>query len=430
MSGGRDDSASRLGPTLDGLGDPRLAIDNAKEGRPSVHRLRRAQEQVAPGFQGVVQRGEQLVLDVALQVDEQVSARHEVEAREGRVLQHTVGGEHYEVASFLLDPVVVAFAGEEALQALLADVGLDDCGIAAFPRRRQRARIQIGGEDLDVGYRFASRGLLQQQDGYGIGFLAGGAAGDPHADRLAVILPLEQFGDDVFGERDEGVVVAEESGHRDEQVVEQSLRLLDVVAKIGEIVFEAFTAVDLHAAHQAAHDRRPLVAGEVVLGASAQIRKDAADDVLRAFLVLLKVEALLAVDELGELAREVGHRHDDVGAARGDRAARHGAVFGLVGVLYENDAARLLHGANADRAVRAAARQNDREAVSVLRRERTEEQVDGRPKPSRLVERRRRDLTPVDAQLPIGSDYVDAIRLQRHRLADLVDRHAGATPEN
>ena len=65
-------------------------------------------------------------------------------------------------------------------------------------------------------------------------------------------------------------------------------------------------------------------------------------------------------------------------------ALRGMELFGLIGVLYENDAARLLHGANADRAVGAAAGKNDREAVSVLRRKRTEEQVDGRPQPSRL----------------------------------------------
>ena len=82
--------------------------------------------------------------------------------------------------------------------------------------------------------------------------------------------------------------------------------------------------------------------------AGAQIRKDRTDDILRAFLLILEVEAQLGIGQLGELQREVGCRQDDVGAAGGDCAQRQGTVFGLVGVLNENNAARRFHGANAD----------------------------------------------------------------------------------
>jgi len=61
-------------------------------------------------------------------------------------------------------------------------------------------------------------------------------------------------------------------------------------------------------------------------------------------------------------------------------------VFGLVRVLDQDDAARLLDGLDAHRAIRAGAGKNDGEVVAALRGKRAKEKIDRRPLLARLVE--------------------------------------------
>ena len=120
-------------------------------------------------------------------------------------------------------------------------------------------------------------------------------------------------------------------------------------------------------------------------------------------------------DQLRQPRGDLAHRQDEVGEARRDDAARHRAVFGLLRVLHDDDAAGLLDRLDSDRAVRSRAGQDDGEIVAPLRGERAEKEVDRRPLPARLVELGQRQMPVGDDELAVGRDDIDVARLERVR---------------
>ena len=72
---------------------------------PSGRPFRGAQHQQSVGLQGVVEQGQHVLLDVALQVDQHVAADDQVQVREGRVAQQVVRGEDDQLAHLLAHPV-------------------------------------------------------------------------------------------------------------------------------------------------------------------------------------------------------------------------------------------------------------------------------------------------------------------------------------
>jgi hypothetical protein len=68
--------------------------------------------------------------------------------------------------------------------------------------------------------------------------------------------------------------------------------------------------------------------------------------------------------EIDEPLGEIAHRHDEIGNTGGDGTARHRGIFGFLGILNQDDAAGFLDGANADRAIRPCAAQDNGEAVA------------------------------------------------------------------
>ena len=135
-------------------------------------------------------------------------------------------------------------------------------------------------------------------------------------------------------------------------------------------------------------------------------------------------------DQLRQPRGDLAHRQDEVGEARRDGAARHRAVFGLLRVLHQDDAAGLLDRPDPDRAVRSRAAEDDGEVVAPLRGERTEKQVDRRPPPARLVEFGERQVLVGDEQLTVGRDDIDMARLEAGAAGHLGDRHFGARRED
>ena len=71
-------------------------------------------------------------------------------------------------------------------------------------------------------------------------------------------------------------------------------------------------------------------------------------------------------------------------------------IFGLVRVLHKDDAAGFLDGLEADRAVGAAACQDDGKAVAMLVRQGAKEQVDRGPLAARLLKRSRGNMVVRD----------------------------------
>ena len=107
--------------------------------------------------------------------------------------------EQDDVAQFLPDPVAFPLTNKEAPEPLLADIGLDRRGIAALPADGERARVEIGAEDLDRGPGVATACLLEKQHRDGVGLLAGRAATDPDADGIGGSPAFESWRAQIFG---------------------------------------------------------------------------------------------------------------------------------------------------------------------------------------------------------------------------------------
>ncbi len=85
-------------------------------------RFRGAQEQEPAGLERVMERGQRLLLEGRLQIDEQVAATDQVHAREGRIGDEVLPREDDHLAQRLADTVAAFFLDEEPPQPLRRDV--------------------------------------------------------------------------------------------------------------------------------------------------------------------------------------------------------------------------------------------------------------------------------------------------------------------
>ena len=100
------------------LKDSMLLVDCGEQICVTRDALRRAQEQVAAGLERVVENGQDVVLQLGVEIDQQIAARDQVHARERRIAHHAVRGEDAQVAHFLGEHVALRIRAEEALQPL------------------------------------------------------------------------------------------------------------------------------------------------------------------------------------------------------------------------------------------------------------------------------------------------------------------------
>src|SRR5215204_3577301 len=128
----------------------------------TVGRLRRAEKQDAARTQGVAEHAEDLLLRFAVERDQEVPARHEVEPRKRWIAEEVVRGEQHAFAQLLRDAVLLALVAKEPVQALLGDVGGDGARVTAVARDGERAFVEVRGEDLHARSYGAAVRLLEQ----------------------------------------------------------------------------------------------------------------------------------------------------------------------------------------------------------------------------------------------------------------------------
>jgi hypothetical protein len=92
-----DRPADRIGAV-----DAHRLVDRREQARARVDRLGGAEEEVAAGQQREVEHLEHVLLRRPVEVDQQVAAAHQVQARERRVVQDVVLGEDQVVAQRLV----------------------------------------------------------------------------------------------------------------------------------------------------------------------------------------------------------------------------------------------------------------------------------------------------------------------------------------
>ncbi|RIH78425.1 hypothetical protein Mterra_03670 [Calidithermus terrae] len=393
------------------------------------------------GPQGEVEQLQHPLLHVAVEVDEQVAADDEVEAGEGGVAQDVVRREEHQVAHLLPHAVVAAVLHEEAVQALGRHVGGDGLVVLAFAGRADGLLVDVAREDLQPRGVGEGLGVLAQQDGERVRLLPRRAAAAPHPHAVGGALAGEEPGDDLVLEHGEGLLVAEEVGHRDEQVAQQRLHLLGPLAQQLEVGAQAVELVHLHPPAHPAQQRRALVAVEVVAGAHPEQREDVPQGPpggpgRRLGLGGLgpglgEAQAAGGLHDGQQLLRQLGRRQHDVDHPGADGAARHPVVLGVLGALGHDDAVALLDPLDPQRAVGAGPREDQRDGpAAVGLGQAAEEEVDGHAPPPDELGLLEADVAVFDRQVLGGRDDVDVLGLDGDRPGDLGDRHRRADLED
>lgn len=257
-----------------GAVDPVPLVDRAEEPVGQIGRLRTAEKQQPARPERKVQHLHHLLLHLAVEVDQQVAAAHEIEVGERRVAQHVVRGEQNLLAQLLAHPEMRLLALEEVSQPLPRDIGRDGLRVQAGAPQRNRPLVDVGCKDVDVGRAAALRHDFAEQDADRIGLFAGGTAGDPGARSLRFRPAGEQARVERGTERLERLRIAEEVGDADQQVFQQRGGFVEVGTQKTAVLGQVPQARDLESPLDAAQHRRRLVVLEVVAGALAQQAHD------------------------------------------------------------------------------------------------------------------------------------------------------------
>ncbi len=327
----------------------------------------------------------------------------------------------------LLDHVIgIPLAHEPARQALAGHVRLDLGAIAADTRGRQRPSVDVGREDLNLRWRVHLGHVLAQEDTDRIGLLAGGASEHPDANLLARVLAFEELRNDLALQHFEFALVAEEFGDADQEVVEEVLRLVLVVAQEIDIGGDLGDLGHLHPPLHAAEESVLLVAVKIIAGPAAQDIGDARQRgrCSRQFLVepLLLFQppqmAGIDLDVLGNLFRRehvVGDRRRRIGIFQMIRLVTR-AFFG------DGETTVILQCRGTQRAIAADAGQDHADRLlGAFFRQRHQEAVDRGSLAGRLLGRADAEATAVDRRDHRRRAQIDRAALDGLAVADVGD---------
>ena len=231
------------------------------------------QQPVRP--QRVMEDGQQALLQLGTQVDEQVAAAEQVELGERGVAVEVVDGEDHHVAQLFADAVASAFLDEEPREPRHAHVLGDGGGVKAEAARLDGRGVDVGSEELHP--QVARGGHLiegfKQQHRHRVGFFAGGAAGGPHPHHRVGRFAGQQRRQ-VPGQGGEGFRIAKKPGDADEQLVEEQVAFGGVLGQVVGVGVEVGDAAGHHPPLDAPQHRVALVVREVVAGARPQQHAD------------------------------------------------------------------------------------------------------------------------------------------------------------
>ena len=108
---------------------------------------------------------ESLRLGLVLEVNQEVAARDQIEAREGRVAQQVMRGKEHPFAQIFPYSVLPVVFRKKTVEAFLRNVRFDRGRIQSFARVAHRLFIDIGSENLKRGRRIQTLRVLAEQDG-------------------------------------------------------------------------------------------------------------------------------------------------------------------------------------------------------------------------------------------------------------------------
>src|SRR3981189_1415904 len=89
-------------------------------------------------------------LKITAEIDQQIAARNQVNARKRRITNDAVGRKNAKVPDFLGDRVAALLLAEESVKAPLRDALQQGVRIGAVSCDGERPLVDIGGEDLQL----------------------------------------------------------------------------------------------------------------------------------------------------------------------------------------------------------------------------------------------------------------------------------------
>ncbi len=155
--GGEGEEGSGLAPSFRPPEELPLLVQNSELVGRAPRRFRGAEKEDPARFQYLGEEGDEALLHVGVQVDEEIAADKEVEAREGGILDDAVMGEDDHFADLFRHLPPLAVPDKEGLEPFLSHLRLDPVRVEPCPGLGDGCFVDVGGEDLDPGVEPAVR---------------------------------------------------------------------------------------------------------------------------------------------------------------------------------------------------------------------------------------------------------------------------------
>ena len=210
------------------------------------------------------------LLQGQVQVDQHIAATDQIQMGKGRIVGEVVPRKDTQVPDRLADLVMMIDAHEEMAEPFLRHVHLDVVRVNSRPGLLQGGVVDVGGQDLDGDGIGPAAQELQQANGQGVNFLAGGTAGHPDAKRVFRGAVLGELRKNPFAQGFEHLGVPEEVGDADQEILIQGIQLAGIFAQESQVIVDILEVVQGHAPQDAATDGAALVVGEIDRGSGSQ----------------------------------------------------------------------------------------------------------------------------------------------------------------
>ncbi len=134
----------------------------------------------------------ELLLQLTIEVDQEVTTGDQMELGEGRIAQHAMNRKDDAIPDLGGDSIMIAFGAEVSRQPGLRYIGRDRGGVNALARRSQGSLVDIRPENHQVAMHVAPADFLAEENRECVGLLTGGAARHPDTNRLTRLRVLDQ----------------------------------------------------------------------------------------------------------------------------------------------------------------------------------------------------------------------------------------------
>ncbi len=379
----------------------------------------------------MIKQRNDLFLQIATHIDQEIAATDEIEFGERRVLDQILLGKDQHVTDAFVNAVnaAVRIGRKKTRQPFPGDICLDAGRINANTGCGNGLAVDVCGKYLHHVALPDHILALGNQDGQGIGFLAGGASRNPDSDDSACRLSGKKPGDGLLLHHTKGIRITEKTGHSDQQIAKQRIYLRGGLLQMFDVSVHCFDLMNRHAPFDSAKDGAWFVLGKIVAGLGA---KQDAYFPERIFDPGYRdgcgpVQFAKSMSHIGhKLDRHLGRWKLVVDHAGGNGASRHAVIFGGFGVLNHDHAALTLDGPHPQGAVTAGAGQHDDDGQLML--------VLGQGSEKKI---NRHTVAPGRAgfeqlkgsiqkgHIPVGRNDVGTVGLDRHSVLDLENQHAG-----